>query len=1248
MNKVILVVEGEPRTLFEAFELSLTEWGYTPLFATGAENALELAVTHQPDLALVAIQLFPEMDGITLAEKLRERLGSIGIIYVTTSSDLALVEQAKKTLPSGYMIAPIINEELYAMLEISCVRLELERRLAANQLELKENQALVGSLQDVATLKQTQARLQERDELLRKLSKHVPGVICQFRLSPGGQIQIQYASQGISTVMGVTPEDVRADANNWLARIHPDDINRVMENIHQSATMLQLWETEFRVNLPGQKTRWLHGKFTPERLADGSTLWHGYISDMTVRKQMEQTLRQETFLNLAVATLAEEVLSPEMSLERVANLVCKTVLELTVSSYGCVSIIDPVSSENICCAIFTPEGATQPPNAPVIFPHNADEFNSLWGQSLKTRAAFYSNNPGRRSNGHKTPFGQIPLSNILSMPTIANDQLLGQITVINSASGYSDDDLRVVERISNIYAIAIIGQRSEEQRRVITEQALQANRELAMSEAKFRQLAENIEHVLWLQTGDELLYINPAYEKVFGRQVTELYEHADSIIRAIVPKDKLGFIAGYRKAAAEGSNFSQEFRIRHANGKVRWIWARTFQFTVPGTNECRQVGIAQDITEIKQTQQALRESLEQAQTLRAAVLALSSTVDLREVLRRILEELKKVVPYDSASVQVLRDNYFEIIDGAGFNDLSQIVGLRFSVTKLNTEQTIIETRRPLILNDTRDVNWEKLSPYDQQIRSWMGVPLLFGDRVIGKLGIDKNKRRFFTETHANLAQAFASQAAIAIENARLFQEIQQAQQSAESASQAKSQFLANVSHELRTPLNGILGYVQILQNDRSLAASHQQALETIFQSGEHLLLLINDILDLSKIEAGQISTQSNDILLTVFLQTLLNIIGARVKQKGLTLHFQPSDSLPTVINVDEKRLRQILLNLLSNAIKFTEKGQITLRVETAPRPLPEAEPDDRLTLRFKVIDTGIGIAPENQEFIFEAFTQVDDTHGTGLGLAITRRLVQFMGGAISVESKLGQGSTFCVELPVIVRTAPAAIAVAGVTDRIVGYQHSGQPYNILVVDDRDDNRAILRAILGPLGFKIWEADSGQAAIQAVMDQAPDLILMDLLMPGLNGVEATEQIRRLKNVKQMPIIAVSASVSAEISQKSLVAGCDDFLSKPILTDNLLQKLARHLNLQWLKEKDSLEDWAKIHSEDLAELALPPKSELEQLFFAARVGDIGSVQMRLARLEPDFPVFAGQMQEIAKSFRLDLMEEILQETINPRPK
>lgn len=1248
MNKAILVVEGEPRTLFKAFERPLAEWGYTPLLANGAENALDLAVSYQPDLALVAIQLSAEMDGITLAEKLCEQLHSIGIIYVTTSTDVALVERAKKTLPSGYMIAPIIAEELYATLEISCVRLELERRLAANQLELKENLAIVGANQGVAALKQTQTKLKERDELLRKLSKHVPGVICQFRLFPGGRMQIQYASEGIRTVMGVTADEVSGDASRWLARIHPDDINRVMENIHQSATMLELWETEFRVNLSGQKTRWLHGKFTPERLADGSTLWHGYISDITVRKQMEQTLRQETFLNLAVATLAEEVLSSEMSLERVANLVCKTVMELTVSSHGCVSIIDPVSGDNICCAISAPEGVAQPAHTPVIFPRSADEYNGLWGQSLKTRRTFYSNNPARRSNVHETPFGQIPLNNILSAPTTANDQLLGQITVINSARGYSDEDSKVVERISNIYAIAIIGQRSEEQRMIITKQALQANRELAVSEAKFRQLAENIEHVLWLQTDDRLLYINPAYEKVFGRKITELYEYVNTVFETILPKDKPGFFAAYQKAVAEGSNFSQEFRIRHANGKVRWIWARTFQFTVPGTNEHRQVGIAQDITEIKQTQQALHESLEQAQTLRAASLALSSTVDLREVLRRILDELKKVVPYDSASVQVLRDNHFEIIDGAGFDDLSQIVGLRFSITKLKTEQKIVKTRRPVVVNNTREVNWEKLSPYDQQIRSWMGVPLLFGDRVIGKLGIDKNKRQFFTENHANLAMAFATQAAIAIENARLFQEIQQARQSAESASQAKSQFLANVSHELRTPLNGILGYVQILQNDRSLAANHQQALETIFHSGEHLLLLINDILDLSKIEAGQISTQSNDILLNVFLQTLLNIIGARVRQKGLTLQFQPSESLPAVVNVDEKRLRQILLNLLSNAVKFTDKGQITFRVEAGPRPVPAVEADDRLTLRFEVIDTGIGIAPENQDYIFEAFTQIGDANGTGLGLAITRRLVELMNGTISVASKPGEGSTFSVELPVITRRTPATIAAVAVMDRIVGYQHLGQPYTILIVDDRDDNRAILRAILEPLDFRTREADSGQAAVQAVIDQPPDLILMDLLMPGLDGYEATKQIRRLKNLKQMPIIAVSASASAEISQKSLAAGCDDFLSKPILTDKLLQKLANHLNLQWLKEKNALEDWAKNQSEDLSELALPPKSELEQLFFAARIGDIGSVQMLLARLEPDFPVFADQMQEIAKSFRLDLMEEILRKVTNPLPK
>jgi PAS domain S-box-containing protein len=1223
---------------------------------------------------------------------------------------------------------------------------------------------------DLSDIKRAEAQLRERDELLRNLSQHVPGILYQFRLFPDGHIQIPYVSQGVLNILGITPESVQEDADQGLGAIHPADIERVADSINQSASALAVWELEFRIKLPGKGLRWLRGHSTPERLEDGSTLWYGYISDVTdhkqaevalreseekfskvfnnspnpmllvdletlaileinnaytektgyaadevvnipglfgfvgidpartqsgirtlretgslsnfevtleakngdeliavvvgesvdihdkkmaiisalditQRKQMELQLRREVALNQAVADLSEEVLSPDLSLAGMAALIHKSTLALTASESGYVSVIHPDSGDHICHAISKMLLVEEPAEMPVTFSVSDEGPDNLWNYSLKTKTSFFTNDPAGHAAAKGTLVGHAPLYNFLSVPVKVDGQMLGQIGLVNSNRDYNEQDVTAVERIARVYAIGILRRRYEAERLAITEQALQAHQELAASEANFRQLAENIEHVLFLRDSDQIIYINQAYESVYGASLEELYRRPRSFLEMIVLEDRPRVLKAYEAEISQHCDFNEVFRIRHPSKGIRWLWTRTFHFVVTNSDTIRRVGITEDITDMKQAEKELQEALEQTQTLYTATLALSSTINLGEVLRRILDELKKVVPYDMASVQVLRDDYFEIIDGAGFDDLAEVLGIRFEIEKYKTARIIAETRRPLIINNVSESGWIPASSQDRQTRSWMGVPLLFGDRLIGKLGIDKHEPEFFTDKHADLATSFATQAAIAIENARIFEEMEQARLEAEAANHAKSQFLANVSHELRTPLTGILGYAQILNNDPSLSRNHQHAVDTIFRSGEHLLLLINDILDLSKLEAGQVVIYANDVSLPDFLRTLLDIIGVRARQKDLSLDYQPAQNIPRLINTDEKRLRQILLNLLSNAVKFTEKGGVTFRVEVASLSTSTPQNDNEVMVRFEVTDTGIGIATEDQEGIFDRFRQIGGFEGTGLGLAITMRLVQLMGGTISVTSTLGEGSTFVVELPVRTLVAPETTVVATVKGQnIVGVQHTGRPYTILVVDDREDNRAVVRALLEPRGFNIRQAASGQAALQAVIDQPPNLILMDLLMPGMDGYEATKRIRRIKTSGELPIIAVSASVSDEIVGNSRAAGCNDFLSKPILTDQLLQKLAHHLDLQPAEARSAMEYQPAPQSESAAEVVLPPPAALDQLYLAAQTGDIATVQEQLLQLEADYPAFSDPMLEMAHKFRLDLIEEQIKAIID----
>jgi PAS domain S-box-containing protein len=407
-------------------------------------------------------------------------------------------------------------------------------------------------------------------------------------------------------------------------------------------------------------------------------------------------------------------------------------------------------------------------------------------------------------------------------------------------------------------------------------------------------------------------------------------------------------------------------------------------------------------------------ALERAETLYAVSLALSAALELTDVLDLILTELWRVVPYDSASVHQFDGQTFEVIAATGFP--VSVLGVTTSIEINSLMQKVAQTHAPLVIEDVGGYPEFQLEPHAAfNIHSWIGVPLLVGDRLIGSIGVDKHEAGFYTQEHGRLAMAFATQAAIALENARLFEEAAQARKAAEVANRAKSTFLATMSHEFRTPLNVILGYAQLLRREPGLTEPLHEALNIIQQSGEHLLTLINDVLDLSRIEAGKLQLDTLDFHLPTFLRKVSDMIRVSAETKGLSFYLV-SGALPDFIQADERRLRQILINLLSNAVKFTNKGQVILRVGVHRKESGNREPKapSLVPIRFEVEDTGIGIAPENLKTIFDPFQQSKDyirkTQGTGLGLSICRNLVELMGGSLQIESKVGQGSLFWFQL----------------------------------------------------------------------------------------------------------------------------------------------------------------------------------------------------------------------------------------------
>jgi PAS domain S-box-containing protein len=374
---------------------------------------------------------------------------------------------------------------------------------------------------------------------------------------------------------------------------------------------------------------------------------------------------------------------------------------------------------------------------------------------------------------------------------------------------------------------------------------------------------------------------------------------------------------------------------------------------------------------------------------------------------------------------------------------------------------------------------------------------------------------------------------------------------AQRLARTRSEFLAQMSHELRTPLNGILGYAQLLLRDKTLGARQVKAIVVIQESGKHLLTLINDILDLARIEAGKMDLFPHDVSLPTLLRMVCQIVDVRAAQKSLAFHCDIAPDLPEVIHVDEKRLRQVLLNLLDNAIKFTDHGQVSLFVRLVSPS----------RLRFEVQDTGVGIAADQLEAIFEPFEQVHELQqrvkGTGLGLAISRQFVRLLGGDIQVESQPGLGSTFHFELEAqVVRGESAATRPEKL---IAGYR--GARKKVLVVDDVSENRNVLVNLLSQIGFDVVEAVNGREGVEKAQALQPDLILMDLVMPEMDGLEAIRCLRLLPTLQDVPIVAISASTSRSDAEKSLAAGADAFLPKPVDFDLLFNQIAKLLQLDW---------------------------------------------------------------------------------------
>ena len=463
------------------------------------------------------------------------------------------------------------------------------------------------------------------------------------------------------------------------------------------------------------------------------------------------------------------------------------------------------------------------------------------------------------------------------------------------------------------------------------------------------------------------------------------------------------------------------------------------------------------------------------------------------------------------------------------------------------------------------------------------------------------------------------QTVTARENLRMAEAMRNAKDTAVSASGAKMQFLANVSHDLRTPLNGVLGCAQILRRDNTLGAKQKELVRTMQSCAEHLRQLINDLLDLSKLEANKLQLVLQPFDIRVMLDGLIKTFWLEAQNKGISLELEVRDPFPEWVEGDQKRVHQILGNLLHNAIKFTEKGGVKLRVEATGD-----------SIGFTISDTGCGIMPDRLAGLFRPFTELDEKslklEGTGLGLSISHKLAEMMEGTITVESIVGQGTSFQVSIPL-----PSTDAVVEIQKTVVDYH--GRRRRILAVDDKEANLIVMRTMLEPIGFIVDTAETGSKALELARFARPDVVFLDLMMPGMDGFETASRL--LAQNRDLAIVAATAHSGEAMTERALAAGFREVVNKPIELHHLLDSIKKHAEIEWVYGVIKPTPEAERREQSMELIRPPAGIDLDDFLDLARRGYVKSLEERAERLiqeKPEFTPFARRVESMARDFKL----------------
>ncbi len=998
---------------------------------------------------------------------------------------------------------------------------------------------------DITDVKEAIGAMHNSEKQLLDISHAIPGVVYQLQMHPSGQRDYLFISSGTSELFGLSSEEITRNPYTISEKIHKDDLQGIGQKITAAMNTLSIYQYEYRYIMPNGTERWISELSVPELQQDGSIIWSGILTDTTERKIQQEALRH-----------SEEMLNEAQGIAQLGSW------ELDMRS-GTMRW----SAHMYKIAGFDP--TLPPPDFSDVMMYNVLKRDiKKWYKSIY--ACVEGVNRFDWDMNVVTNAGERKIFHI--MGKVAADEFGNIVKIVGTAQDITE-------------------------RTKIQEQLQRAN-----------TVVENSTSVLfrWEYNPDwQMTYIS-SNVKQWGYEPEQLVGSNEVISQFVHPDDIEQLVNNVNQHhAAHNTRYTLEYRLRNSNNEYRWVEERDF-VTVDGDNRIVKIeGIITDINDRKvaevQLQSKMLELHRQDYLLKVTAESLKQIVttaeDFDAMMKRAIGQIAEAMDTDRIfmyeTTQI--ENTEETLSALQYS-WSRIEHEPHEVFKnilpkrLGLDEIAVQMLNGKIFRQNLDVINTKakrlLKMYG--VQSIVAIPIFLRNKFWGFIMMhDCNKQREWLDFEINVLTGAAASMAGSIERNRAERKLKEyaeylkdaksklevqahellesnrelllAREVAETSNKAKSAFLSSMSHELRTPLNAVLGFTQILKKDEQLNKQHHKYLDTMYNSGQHLLAMINDILDVSKIEAGKIELQLDHVSIENFCTELRSMFQVRCTEKQLSYSVSLRQSVPDYIRADVVRLRQVMINLIGNAVKFTPPGGSVAVVIDC---VGTSNNSNEAILRFEVRDTGRGI-PDNQlKTIFEPFRQVNGMYseGTGLGLAISSKLVSLMQGDLRVQSTVNVGSVFTFEVPFEigqVTTQPKSVF-----HQTVIAIEGQKKYSVLLVDDIQSNRDVIRGMLEPLGVNIQEAQNGKEALEVLNTFIPDIIFLDLLMPVMNGEETIAEIRKQSKFNTIPVIAITASGFDGKREEVISTGFNEYIHKPFKEEDLFLVMERFAGCRFI--------------------------------------------------------------------------------------